>query len=117
MPSDSGGTTRLIQMRPAAEAAHALSGNRVRNASGAQVMNASSTSRPALWWLRAAAFWSASCELVMAKQISAVITSATSKRSNRPIRCQRARGVGGLVVSVTNVAAKLRTSFMFMPPA
>ena len=40
------GSTRLVQMRAAAENAHAPSGNRVRSASGAQVTNASSTSRP-----------------------------------------------------------------------
>ncbi len=89
----------------------------MRSASGAQVTNASSTSRPAEWWAWWLAFWLVSVELVIAKQISAVITSATSTRSNRPRRSQCGRGVGGFVVSVTNVAAKLRTAFPSMPPA
>ena len=58
-----------------------------------------------------------SAELVAAKQISAMITSATSTRSNRPRRSRRERGAGGFVVSVTNVAANLRTAFTSMPPA
>ena len=55
--------------------------------------------------------------LATAKQISAMITSATSTRSNRPRRSRGWRGVGGFVVSVTNVAAKLRTAFTSMPQA
>ena len=54
---------------------------------------------------------------LMAKQISAVITSAISTRSNRPRRSQRGRGAGEFVVSVTNVAAMPRTSFPSMLPA
>ena len=104
-------------MRAAAEDAHALSGKRVRSASGAQVTNASSTSRPAPWWPWWLAFSSVSVELVTAKQITAVITSATSTRSYRPRRSQRGRGAGGFVVSVTNVAANLLTAFTSMPPA
>ena len=104
-------------MRAAAENAHALSGNRVRSASGAQMTNASSTSRPGPWWPWWLAFSSVSVELVTAKQISAMITSATSTRSYRPRRSQRGRGGGGFVVSVTNVAANRLTAFTSMPPA
>ena len=103
-------------MMASVEAVQAASGNRVRSASGAQVRNASSSSRPGAWcgWL---AFSLVSVALVMAKQISAVITSAISTRSNRPRRSQRGRGAGGFVVSVTNVATMLRTSFPSMLPA
>jgi len=53
-----------------------------------------------------------------AKQISATITSAIWTRSKRPRSSSlRGRGVGGLVASVMNVAAKLRTSSLSMPPA
>src|SRR5271170_820872 len=110
------GITALVTMTASVEATQAESGNRVRSASGAQVTKASSTTKPVSWWPR----WALSCvstELATAKQISAVITSAISTRSNRPRRSQRWRGVGGFVVSVTNVAAKLRTAFTFMPPA
>ena len=55
--------------------------------------------------------------LATAKQISAVITSATSTRSNRPRRSQLGRGAGGFVVSVTNVVANLLTAFTSMPPS
>ena len=65
-------------------------------------------------WLLAFALVSA--ELVTAKAISAMITSATSTRSYRPRRSQRGRGAGGFVVSVTNVAANLLTA-VSMPPA
>ena len=104
-------------MRAAAENAHALSGNRVRSASGAQTTNASRTSTPVEWWPWWLALALVSVELVMAKQISAVITSATSTRSYRPRRSQPGRGAGGFVVSVTNVAANLLTAFTSMPSA
>ena len=103
-------------MRAAAENAHAPSGNRVRSASGAQVTNAVRTSRPVEWWPWLLAFALVSAELVTAKPISAMITSATSTRSYRPRRSQRGRGAGGFVVSVTNVAANLLTA-LSMPPA
>ncbi len=103
-------------MMASAEAAQATSGNRVRSASGAQVRNASSSSRPGAWWPGWLAFWLLSVELVIAKQISAMITSAISTRSNRPRRSPGERGAGGFVVSVTNVAAMLRASFPSMPP-
>ena len=102
-------------MMASVEAVQAASGNRVRSASGAQVRNASSSSRPGAWWWLA--FSLVSVALVMAKQTSAVITSAISTRSNRPRRSQRGRGAGGFVVSVTNVATMLRTSFPSMLPA
>ena len=103
-------------MMASAEAVQAESGNRVRSASGAQVAKASSTTRTVGWW----PLWAlslVSTELAMAKQISAVITSAISTRSQRPRRSQRWRGVGGTVVSVTNVDAKVRTALRSMPQA
>ena len=104
-------------MRAAAETAHAPSGNRVRSASGAQSTNASQDQQAgAEWWPWWLAFALVSVELVAAKQISAMITSATSTRSYRPRRSQRGRGAGGFVVSVTNVAANLLTA-LSMPPA
>ena len=103
-------------MRAAAENAHAPSGNRVRSASGAQVTNAVRTSTPVECWPWLAAFALVSAELVTAKPISAMITSATSTRSYRPRRSQRGRGAGGFVVSVTNVAANLLTA-LAMPQA
>ncbi len=107
--------TRLVTMRARVEAAHAVSGNRVRSASGAQVAKASSTTRPAGCWAWRA-LSCASIALATAKQISAVIASAISTRSNRPRRSRGWRGSGGFVVSVTNVAAKLRTAVTSMPP-
>src|SRR6201995_4871859 len=101
-------------MMAAAEAAHAVSGNRVRSTSGALTTNATRTSKPVEWWPWGPAFALVSVELVAAKQISAMITWATSTRSCRPRRSQLGRGVAGIVVSVTNVAANLRTAFCSM---
>src|ERR1700750_1661393 len=101
-------------MMAAAETAHAPSGNRVRSTSGALTTNATRTSRPVEGGPWCPAFALVSVELVAAKQISAMITSATSTRSYRPRRSQLGRGVAGIVVSVTNVAANLRTAFCSM---
>jgi hypothetical protein len=54
---------------------------------------------------------------VAAKQMNAVITSATATRSSRPRRSHRGRGVGGLVTPASNAAASLRLRSEIIAPA
>ena len=108
--------TRLVTMRASAEAAHAVSGNRVRSASGAQVGEGQQHHQ---------AGGLVGVAGVVLRQ-HRVGDGEADQRGDRvgdlnqvePPAPQpgMARG-GGFVVSVTNVAAKLRTAVRSMPQA
>ncbi len=88
-----------------AEADQAVTGKKLRAARGAQVASEISRITTELGRLGCAL---PSVLLVTAKQMSAMIASATATRSRRPRRSHRGRGAGGAVTPAAMSAAILR---------